>query len=70
MSRNLTPKEFDRLVKPHSRIIWGAKAIAARVNCSEEFVTSRLAHAPDTPIRKVGRRWCVHEDALMRFFGL
>lgn len=46
--------------------LWGAKAIAARLNCSTDFVYS-LADDPKSPIRRVAGRIFVLESELIEW---
>ena len=76
MTRPITPQEFDAITASlDSRVmsrdtpIWTAKAIAARIGTSVDFVTDTLANEPGTPIRKIGGRYCCLESELMAFFG-
>lgn len=70
MTRPLSPKEFDKIVKTpqKARILWTAQAIASKIGCTAEFVTGPLAREPGSPIRKIGGRWCADEDHLLEFF--
>ena len=70
MADQLTPEKFDRTVVGRNRqtIIWTADAIGARIGCSADYVRDTLAALPDSPVKKIGGRWCAHEDDLIRYF--
>ena len=58
----LTPERFDK-------IVWGAKAIAARINRSPDYVRNTLAKLPGTPVHQPdGRSYCAVERDLVEFF--
>lgn len=67
----LTPERFDRLAvelaPKHSKILWGCKAIAKSAGTTEEFIRNVIARGEGTPIRKIGRRYCVVENDLLDF---
>lgn len=63
----LTPKQFDDSFK-NARLIWTAEAIAQRIGTSADFVTDTLINMPDSPVKKIGRRYCADEAKLMAFF--
>lgn len=49
------------------RILWGAKAIARRIDRSPDFV-DRLARVEGTPIRRFNRQIFAMEDELIDYF--
>lgn len=70
----LTAATFDRLAKAKARanpagLLWGAKAIGRHIGRSTDFVVDTLAREPDTPVKKIGRQYCVTMDALDAYFG-
>lgn len=62
MSAPITPERFDGL-------IWGAKAIAARIKRSPDYVRNTLAKLPGSPVRQPdGRNYCAVGRELDEFF--
>ncbi len=47
------------------KIIWTAKAIGARIGVGADFVRDTIAREPDSPIKALGSRLYVFEDALI-----
>jgi hypothetical protein len=71
---DLTPDRFDRVVRLRSAgnpagLLWGAKSIARHIGRSTDFVTETLAKEPGSPVKKIGRQYCVKLDALDEYFG-
>lgn len=70
--KHLTGDLFDRLTEPRQsnrmKIIWTAEAIGRRVGCSADFVRETLIREPGSPVKKIGNRYCAHEDDLISFF--
>lgn len=68
----LTPDLFDRLADPRpaprQKIIWTAEAIGRRIGCSADFVRETLIREEGSPVKKIGNRYCAHEDDLISFF--
>jgi hypothetical protein len=50
------------------RLLWGAKAIAAKLNCSEREIFY-MVEAGTLPVERVGRRLVANEEVLERRFG-
>ena len=68
-SKPLTPERFDKsLPIPQSKVIWGLDGIGRRIGRSSSFVKRTLLKQPDSPIRKMGKSYCVDESELMDFF--
>ena len=62
MRAPITPERFDN-------VIWGAKAIAARISRSPDYVRNTLAKLPGTPVHQPdGRSYCAVERELVEFF--
>jgi hypothetical protein len=53
---------------PSSKIIWTAAAIGARVGASADFVRDTLANMPNSPVKRLDRRFYALEDDLIDFF--
>lgn len=72
MSKSLTADLFDRIAEPRpagrQRIVWTAEAIGARIGTSADFVRETLVHIDGSPVKKIGNRYCAHEDDLIAFF--
>lgn len=70
MTADLTAKKFDQAITRNSRVsvIWTASAIADRIGTSADFVRDKLALEPDSPVMKIGGRWCAREDELLAYF--
>ena len=48
-------------------LIWGAKAIAEAIGCTER-ATFHMLERKEIPARKVGSRWVASREALRLFF--
>lgn len=72
MKNSLTADLFDKLTgtrtAPRQKIIWGALAIGQRIGCSADFVRETLIREEGSPVKKIGNRYCAHEDDLFAFF--
>lgn len=71
--KSLTPKYFDKMVDApyrgaHTKIIWTAEAIGARIGRSGAFVRRTLVALEGSPVKQIGHTYCAHEDELMDFF--
>lgn len=63
MSAPITPERFDK-------VIWTADAIGQRIGTGPDFVRDKLAKLPDSPVKKIGSRYCAVERELLEFFGI
>lgn len=54
---------------PRPKILWGAENIARRIGTSGDFVRDKLAAEPDSPVRKIGGRYCALEAELYAYFS-
>lgn len=52
----------------HLDLIWGCKAIAAAIGCTER-ATFHMLERGEIPARQVGRRWVASRKALEAFFS-
>lgn len=70
MTVDLTAKKIDQAIGKKARVsvIWTASAIADRIGTSPDFVRDKLALEPDSPVKKIGGRWCAREDELLAYF--
>lgn len=70
--KSLTADLFDHIAEPRpaprQKIIWTAEAIGQRIGCSADFVRETLIREEGTPVKKIGTRYCAHEDDLIAFF--
>jgi hypothetical protein len=75
MNPPLTPAAFDAIASNVTsrdvalpRVIWTLPAIGLRIGRGRDFAAA-MAKMPGSPIRRVGRQFCVEEHKLMEFIA-
>lgn len=70
MTSELTPKNFDLAIgKRAPEIIWTLPAIGQAIGTGPDWVRDVLAKMPESPVKKVGGRWCANANELRNFMA-